>query len=85
MVVNDFGPERNEIICAVPEDMRTHTGKTFTLVQVYHHHKNTAVIRYIFEGGKKIPVVLPPHGNAKTAASYHHTQKSTLTQMKQVE
>ena len=44
-----------------------------------------AVMQYIFEDGNEIPIVLPPHGNAKQTASsnsYHRTQKSTLVQTK---
>ena len=46
-----------------------------------------AVIQYIFEDGNEAPVLLPPHGNAKTATSnsYHRTQKSTLKEIRETE
>ena len=44
-----------------------------------------AVVQYLFENGKEVPVVVPPHGNAKKSfSSYHRTQKSTLTKMKDI-
>ena len=43
-----------------------------------------AVVQYLFDGGKEVPVVLPPHGNAKKdRSSYYRTQKSTLAKIKE--
>ena len=43
-----------------------------------------AVVQYLFDGGHKVPVILPPHGNAKKdTSSYRRTQKGTLSQMKE--
>ena len=74
--------------------------QVFTLVRLYHRHKATpefqrrisyvldacgqtvqfAVVQYVFEGG-----IVPPHGNAKRdSTSYRHTQKSTLSKMKEI-
>ena len=42
-----------------------------------------AVVQYLFEDGCEVPVILPPHGNAKIDTTpYRHTQKSTLSKMK---
>ena len=42
-----------------------------------------AVVQYLFEEGCEIPVILPPHGNAKLDMTpYRRTQKSTLSKMK---
>ena len=42
-----------------------------------------AVVQYLFEDGKEIPVVLPPHGNAKKSSTSHRrTQASTLQKIK---
>lgn len=42
-----------------------------------------AVMQYLFENGKEVPVVIPPHGNSKkTFSSYRRTQKSTLDKIK---
>ena len=44
-----------------------------------------AVVQYLFDGGKEVPVVLLPHGNAKnTTTQYRRTQKSTLSRLKEV-
>ena len=38
-----------------------------------------AVVQYLFDGGEEVPVILPPHGNAKKdTSSYRRMQKSTL-------
>ena len=38
-----------------------------------------------FEGGEKVPVKIPPHGNAKKdSMSYRWTQKSTLSRIKEM-
>jgi len=43
-----------------------------------------AAIQYLFEGGTEVPVVLPPHGNAKhQSMPYYRTQSSTLNKLKQ--
>ena len=43
------------------------------------------IVQYVFEGGEEVPVIKPPHGNAKKdSTSYRHTQKSTLSRMKDV-
>ena len=40
-------------------------------------------MQYLFEGGNEVPVVIPPHGNAKTnTSSYCRTQKSTIAKIK---
>ena len=42
-----------------------------------------AVMQYLFENGIEIPVVIPPHGNAKKdLCRYQRTQKSTLSKIK---
>ena len=39
-----------------------------------------AVVQYLFDGGNEVPVIIPPHGNAKkVTASYRRTQKSRLS------
>ena len=44
-----------------------------------------AVVQYLFDGGNEVPVIIPPHGNAKKEkASYRRTQKSTLSEIKQI-
>ena len=44
-----------------------------------------AVVQYVFEGGEEVPVIVPPHGNAKRdSTSYRRTQKSTLSKMKEI-
>ena len=44
-----------------------------------------AVVQYLFDGGKEVPVVLLPHGNTKnTTTQYRRTQKSTLSHLKEV-
>ena len=41
-------------------------------------------MQYLFENGKKVPVILPPHGNArKDFSSYRRTQKSTIMKIKE--
>ena len=43
-----------------------------------------AVVQYFFQGGKKVPVHLKPHGNSKhTGRSYFRTQPSTLQIIKE--
>ena len=42
-----------------------------------------AVVQYLFEGGNEVPVIIPPHGNAKKV-SYKCTQNSTLSRIKQI-
>ena len=38
-----------------------------------------AVVQYYFIGGEKVPVQIPPHGNAsQTIRPYYRTQPSTL-------
>ena len=39
----------------------------------------------IFEGGVEVPVVVPPHGNAKDLIYYRYTQKCTLSRIKEME
>lgn len=44
-----------------------------------------AVVQYIFEGGEEVPVIIPPHGNAKKdSTAYRRTQKSTLSRIKEM-
>ena len=44
-----------------------------------------AVVQYVFEGGEEVPVIIPPHGNAKKdSTSYRCTQKSTLSKIKEM-
>ena len=44
-----------------------------------------AVVQYVFEGGEEVPVIIPPHGNAKKdSTSYRRTQKSTLSSIKEM-
>ena len=44
-----------------------------------------AVVQYVFEGGEEVPVIIPPHGNAKKdSTSYRRTQKSTLSKIKEM-
>ena len=44
-----------------------------------------AVLQYLFEDGHEVPVILPPHGNAKKDVTpYQHTQKNTLSKMKDI-
>ena len=44
-----------------------------------------AVVQHLFDGGNDVPVIIPPHGNAKKEkASYRCTQKSTLSKIKQI-
>ena len=44
-----------------------------------------AVMQYMFENGIDVPVITPPHGNAKKdLCSFRRTQKSTLTQIKEM-
>ena len=44
-----------------------------------------AVVQYVFEGGEEVPVIIPPHGNAKKdSTSYRHTQKSMLSKIKEM-
>ena len=51
------------------------TGKTVQYV----------IMQYLFEGGIEVPVITPPHGNAKKdLCSYRRTQKSTLNQIKEM-
>ena len=43
-----------------------------------------AVVQYYFIGGEKVPVQIPPHGNAsQTIRPYYRTQPSTLKAIKQ--
>ena len=43
-----------------------------------------AVVQYLFDKGIEVPIVLPPHGNAKhQVVPYHRTQKSTIEKLKQ--
>ena len=43
-----------------------------------------AVVQYIFEDGNEVPVILPPHGNAKRSSiSHRRTQSSTLKMIKE--
>jgi len=43
-----------------------------------------AVVQYYFIGGEKVPVQIPPHGNAsRTIRPYYRTQPSTLKAIKQ--
>ena len=45
-----------------------------------------AVVQYLFDDGIEVPIVLPPHGNAKHQVTpYHRTQKSTIEKLKQLE
>ena len=42
-----------------------------------------AVVQYLFEYGREVPVILLPHGNAKhDNTPYRRTQTSTLSMMK---
>lgn len=44
-----------------------------------------AVVQYLFDGGKEVPVVFLPHGNAKnTTTLYRQTQWNTLSRLKEV-
>ena len=41
-------------------------------------------MQYLFDKGIEVPIVLPPHGNAKhQVVPYHRTQKSTIEKLKQ--
>ena len=43
-----------------------------------------AVVQYLFDEGTEVPIVMPPHGNAKNQVNpYHRTQKSTIDKLKQ--
>ena len=48
------------------------------------HMVQFVVIQYLFDRGIEVPVVLPPHGNAKNQVTpFRHTQKTTLDMLKQ--
>ena len=47
------------------------------------HKVQYAVVQYLFEDGVEVPIVLPPHGNSKTATAYRRTQPSTLKKIKE--
>ena len=46
------------------------------------HMVQFVVIQYLFDCGIEVPVVLPPHGNAKNQVTpYRRTQKTTLDKL----
>ena len=44
-----------------------------------------AVVQFLFDEGTEVPIVMPPHGNAKNQVNpYHYTQKSTIDKLMQI-
>ena len=100
----EFDSRTSEVTSAVLiDDENLKDENYFTLVRLYHKHKNTpqfqrrisycfdymkqriqfAVVQYLFEGGKEVPVVISSHGNSKHSKNaYCCTQKSTMEQIK---
>ena len=86
---SDSCTDDSDSVVTIYRQYGTHKGTpTFRRIIATVHNSSgkqlpKAIVQYYFIGGEKVPIQIPPHGNAsRTIRPYYRTQPSTLHAIK---